>query len=254
MRLYQKTGVFLVLCFCAGVLQAQAPEQLSSSTWTYTLSPYAWGAGLAGDAAVFRVPSTHVKSNFSSLKNDLDFAAMALATARKGRLGFFADITYIKASAGASLSTGPVQELRVGAKAFTGLLGGGYAMWQGRSGHLDLVAAVRYWHVDVDVDVSLKGRSTQTIQRKDGGSWTDAMGGVRGVHYFTEQLYASGWALAGAGGSTFSWDVAAGIGYKINASLSAQAGYRALGVDYTHNHFKYKMVHKGPVLGLTWRF
>lgn len=252
MRLYQKIGL-VAACLSAGTLQAQALEQVGTKDWTYTLTPYAWAASLSGDVAVFGAPKTHVNSNFSSLKKDLDFAAMLIGTARKGRMGFFADLTYLKASAGASLPDGlPVQDVRVGAKAFTAMLGAGYSVWYGPKGNVDVLAGVRYWHVDAKV--SLNGGYFNHLERNDGGSWADALVGVRGIHHLTDRLYASGWALGGAGGSKFSWDVAAGVGYKFTSSLSAQLGYRALGVNYNHDNFHYKMVHQGPAAGITWRF
>jgi hypothetical protein len=46
-------------------------------------------------------------------------------------------------------------------------------------------------------------------------------------------IYVSGWGLIGAGGPDIDWDVAALAGYDFNERLSAVAGYRALGVDYS---------------------
>lgn len=253
MSLHQKSIGIMCLGLFAGALHAQALEEIGASAWTYTLSPYAWAAGLAGKAAVFGIPNTHVKSNFNSLRKDLDFAAMALFTARKNRLGLFTDLTYIKASAGTSFSSAsPLQSMKIGATAFTGMLGAGYAVWYHEKGHIDVLGALRYW--DVNLHATLLAKGSRSIQRTDGARWADALAGLRGVYYFTDNTYATGWALAGKGGSTFSWDVAAGVGYKINAGLSAQLGYRALGVNYSQSHFHYKMVHKGPALGLTWRF
>lgn len=252
MRFYQKLSLLLA-GLGAGMVHAQALEQVGTKNWTYTLTPYAWAASLSGDVSVFGAPKAHVNSSFSSLKKDLDFAGMLVGTARKDRLGVFADITYIKASAGASLPAGlPVRQVRLGAKAFTAMLGGGYAVWYGEHGHIDLLGAVRYW--DVNATLTLEGGYFNHLERKDGDNWADALVGLRGVRYLTDQIYVSGWALAGGGGSKFSWDVAAGLGYRFNSTFSAQLGYRALGVDYSRNRFHYKMVHKGPAVGLTWRF
>ncbi len=252
MSFYQKLSLILG-CLGMGTVQAQALEQVGLKDWTYTLTPYAWAASLSGDASVFGAPKVHVNSSFSSLKKDLDFAGMLVGTARKDRIGVFADLTYVKASAGASLPAGlPANQVRFGAKAFTAMLGGGYAVWYSENGHLDVLGAVRYW--DVNAAVTLDGGYFNHLERKDGANWADFLVGLRGVHYFADHVYASGWALAGGGGSRFSWDVAAGVGYKFNSAVSAQIGYRALGVDYSRNRFQYKMVHKGPAVGLTWRF
>ncbi|HJH23769.1 MAG TPA: hypothetical protein K8U84_04365 [Paenalcaligenes hominis] len=253
MGLLQKSTAIALLGLLACSVHAQALEKVDASSWTYTFSPYAWAAGLSGDAAALGIPKTHIKSNFSSLRKDLDFAAMALFTARKHRFGFFADLTYIKASAGTTFSaTSPLQDINVGATALAAMLGAGYAVWDHKKGHVDVIGALRYW--DVDVSATLRAKNTKAIHRHDGGKWVDALTGLRAVYYLTDNTYATGWALAGKGGAEFSWDIAAGVGYKINTGLSAQLGYRALGVNYSQDHFHYKMVHKGPVLGLTWRF
>lgn len=252
MRFYLNLS-WVVACLSAGAVQAQASEPIDSKGWRYTLTPYAWAASLSGDLSVLGAPKTHVSSTFSSLKKDLDFAAMLVGTARKGRLGVFTDLTYLKASSSASLPSGlPAQSVRVGAKAFTAMLGTGYAIHYTNQGHVDVLAALRYWYVDTKVSVD--GGAFNHLHRDDRASWADALVGLRGVHYFSDRVYATGWALAGAGGSKFSWDVAAGVGYKFNPSVSAQLGYRALGVNYTHDRFHYKMIHQGPAAGITWHF
>lgn len=50
------------------------------------------------------------------------------------------------------------------------------------------------------------------------------------------------------------WDFAGTLGYQFKDNLSAVAGYRALGVDYSQDSFVYDVIQKGPVLGLAVHF
>lgn len=77
---------------------------------------------------------------------------------------------------------------------------------------------------------------------------------MRGTYNFTPKFYAIGWGLIGAGGADIDWDVMAGVGYNINETISATVGYRALGVNYSHDAFLFDVVQQGPVAGLTVRF
>jgi hypothetical protein len=80
------------------------------------------------------------------------------------------------------------------------------------------------------------------------------MAGFRTRYFLTDTIYLSGWGLVGAGQADLDWDVAAGLGYQFTNSLSAVAGYRALGVDYNHDGFAFDMVQQGPILGVVFRF
>ncbi|MEK1890527.1 MAG: hypothetical protein AAAB35_23775 [Phyllobacterium sp.] len=45
-----------------------------------------------------------------------------------------------------------------------------------------------------------------------------------------------------------------GIGYQFNDTVSAVAGYRALGVDYSDAGFVFNVVQQGPILGVVLHF
>lgn len=68
------------------------------------------------------------------------------------------------------------------------------------------------------------------------------------------EIYLTGWGLVGGGGADIDWDVALGIGYEINERISAIAGYRALGVDYSNDGFLFDAVQQGPIVGLAINF
>lgn len=80
------------------------------------------------------------------------------------------------------------------------------------------------------------------------------MVGVRGRYSFTPEIYLTGWGLVGGGGADIDWDVALGIGYEFNSRVSAIAGYRGLGVDYSDDGFVFDAVQQGPILGVAIKF
>jgi hypothetical protein len=207
-----------------------------------------------GETAQFGLPVIDIDADFSDILDNLDFAAMAIVDARHGRYSIFGDLIYTKLSADSATPRGILAtSVDVTAETFAGLIGAGYSVLEGPSGHLDIVGGIRVWSVDTDVSFSgafLDGRSFS-----DGATWVDGLVGVRGNYSFTPQFYFTGWALIGAGGADVDWDVAGGVGYRINERFSATVGYRALGVDYSNDDgFLFDVVQQGPIMGLTIRF
>lgn len=127
------------------------------------------------------------------------------------------------------------------------MVGAGYSVLEGPSGHLDIVGGIRVW--SVDVDLSSSGAVLDGQSFNDGATWVDGLIGVRGNYSFTPQFYFTGCE------ADLDWDVAGGLGYRINDRFSATVGYRALGVNYSNDDgFLFDTVQQGPIMGLTIRF
>ncbi|MCY1745377.1 hypothetical protein [Ensifer sp. SL37] len=233
------------------VPQAKVVE--TESGWTYTVAPYFWAAGLSGDLAQFGLPEVHIDSSFDDILENLDFAFMAAGEARYDRFSIFADIMYTKLGADATTRRGILADsVDVTSKTFAGLLGAGYSVLENQSGRLDVVGGVRVWSVDTTIAFNggfLSGRETD-----DGATWVDALAGVRGNYFFTPEIYLTGWGLVGGGGADLDWDVALALGYKFTDTISAVAGYRAVGVDYSNDGFVFDVVEQGPIIGVAFRF
>ena len=265
MRTNIKRIVLCVICSAlftfpvraADVISATAPtvEPAASDGWTFSITPYFWAAGLSGETSPSGVPVVvSIDADFSDILKNLDFAAMAIVEARNGRYSIFGDLIYTKLSADRATPLGVLATtVDVTAETFAGLVGAGYSVLDGPTGHLDIVGGIRVWSVDTDLSFNgafLGGRSFS-----DGATWVDGLVGVRGNYSFTPQFYLTGWALVGAGGADIDWDVAGGLGYRINERFSATLGYRALGVDYSNDDgFLFDVVQQGPIMGLTIRF
>jgi hypothetical protein len=225
----------------------------SQSGWTFTAAPYFWMAGISGDTAQFGLPEVHIDSDFGDILGYLDFAFMGAGEARYDRFSVIGDIIYTKLGADARTRFGVLADsVDVTSKTFAGLLGVGYAVLEDQHGHLDVVGGFRVWSVDTTIAFNggiLGGRETD-----DSATWVDAVAGVRGNYFITPEIYATGWGLVGGGGADVDWDVALALGYKFTDTISAVAGYRALGVNYDSDGFEFDVVQQGPIFGVAFHF
>lgn len=235
-------------------LLAQEPQIVESETgWTFSVAPYFWMAGLSGDTSQFGLPVVHMDADFGNVLSHLDFAFMAAGEARNDRFSVIGDVIYTKLSADGETPRGILaDDVEVTTSSFSGLLGLGYAVLDGPQGHLDVVGGVKVW--SVDTTIAFNGGILGGVERNDSATWVDGMVGVRGKYSFTPEIYLTGWGLVGGGGADIDWDVALGLGYEFNERISAIAGYRALGVDYSNDGFLFDAVQQGPILGLAIKF
>lgn len=261
-----KYSVSLMSMIAAGLLAASpgraaditspmAPElkQMEKDGWSFAFAPYFWAAGMSGDSGLFGLPTVHLDMEFGDILSNLDFAAMAIAEARYDRYSIFSDIMYTKISNGSGTPRGIVADnVDVTSETFAGLLGAGYSVLQSDRGNLDLVAGLRVWHASTEI--SFSGGILDGVSREDSATWVDGLGGIRARYSITDKVYFTGWGLVGGGGANVDWDVAGAIGYSFNEKVSAVAGYRALGVDYSRDGFVMDIVEQGPIFGVVVHF
>ncbi|MHA4735252.1 hypothetical protein [Ensifer adhaerens] len=249
-------------CLVAGTAKAtdiyspMTPELQQTTTesgWTFSFAPYFWAAGLSGEVAQFGLPAVDVDASFSDIFDHLEFGAMAIGEARNGPYSIFADVMYTKISGQSGTPRGVLAtDVELTSETFAGLLGAGYSVIDSDAARLDLVAGMRVW--SVESELSFHGGVLDGRTRIDQATWVDGLAGFRGTYSLTSEIYLIGWGLVGAGGANLDWDVAAAIGYRFNDTISAIAGYRALGVDYSNDGFVFDVTQQGPMLGLTVRF
>ncbi|MBZ9654568.1 DUF481 domain-containing protein [Phyllobacterium lublinensis] len=239
----------------ADITSPMAPElqQVEKDGWTFAVSPYFWAAGMSGDTGLFGLPTVHTDMDFGELLNELDFAAMAIGEARYDRYSIFSDIMYSKISSGSGTPRGIIADhVGVTSETFTGLIGAGYSVLKNDRGNLDVVAGARLWYASTEI--SFSGGILDGVDRTDSATWVDGLAGVRAKYSITDKVYFTGWGLVGAGGADLDWDLAGGIGYNFNDKISAVAGYRALGVDYSNDGFVLDIVQQGPIFGVVMHF
>ncbi|MBZ9792219.1 hypothetical protein K9B32_19190 [Rhizobium sp. 3T7] len=100
---------------------------------------------------------------------------------------------------------------------------------------MDVIAGARYWHAETTIGLS--GSLIGNVSRTDSANWVDGVASSKGNYWLTDKVSLTGWSMIGAGGADVDWDVLAGVDHKFNDTISAVAGYRALGVDYSNDGF-----------------
>jgi len=246
---------FVTPAHAADLLPATAPQPqaVQPNGWTFSFAPYFWVAGLDGKTQVFGLPTVDINQNFSDILKDLDFAFMAAGDARYDRFSVFTDIIYARITTDAATPRGVVaDEVDVKSVTFSALLGVGYTVYEDPKARLDVVAGARYWHAETTIGLS--GGLIGNVSRTDSANWVDGVAGIKGNYSLTDTVYLTGWGMIGGGGADLDWDVLAGIGYKFNDTVSAVAGYRALGVNYSNDGFTYDVIEHGPIFGAIIRF
>lgn len=107
-------AIMLGLCVGAGAADVSMPTKAPITPpaaiqgWTYSLTPYLWATSLSGSTTV-KGRTTDVDAGFFDILEHTQFPKglfqlAALGEARNGRFGLLADILYMKADLGASLT------------------------------------------------------------------------------------------------------------------------------------------------------
>jgi hypothetical protein len=255
----------LNLAAASGVHAAgdQEPSAAAGREWTFAVAAYLWTAGIDGDIGLFGQEPAKVDESFSDIVKDLKFGAMGIAELHNGTWGLFSEIIYAKTksdgSATRDIANVPVKlSAAVETSSFTGTLMGEFRVYSAPKGTLDLMVGARVWSVDNDVDLALTagGPPIAQFSGSEGSTWVDPIIGARGRFNIDDKWYLNGWGMVGGFGaaSDATWDVMAGVGYQLSDRLSFNAGYRALGVDYSDDGFVYDIVQRGPFLGTVIKF
>lgn len=248
-------AVLLMVGLSVGARAADLPPVPDTSDWKFTVALYGWGAGLSGDVGVFGLPPQNIDLPFSDVVQNLEFAVMGLAEARKGRFMMGVDATYTNVGKSVKTPFGVLAN-KIDATNTALMLTGvaGYGIIDTDMARLDLIAGARLWSVNNDFDARgglLGGRSWS-----DGATWVDPLVGAKLRVDLLPNVYVASWAMIGGFGvgSDLMWDLMGGAGYDFTDNFSLFAGYRATKVDYSNDGFVYDVVEQGPVAALVFKF
>jgi hypothetical protein len=211
--------------------------------WTVTLAPYVWAAGLKGDIGVGgRVAS--VDMSFGDVVSNLQFAFMGVGEIRNGRFAVFTDLTFGQLA----------NSVRAESQTLMWTAGVEYRFVDAPGGHLDAFAGFRVY--GLDNSLAFQGGPLNGVNISDNQAWIDPMIGLIGRVDLTDRVFVTAWGMIGGFGvsSDLVWDVMAGLGYEFNQHISAVAGYRASGVNYSNGGFLYDVVQQGPFTGIIFKF
>jgi len=289
-----------IVCACAAALiyafpasaqtqtgTSQTDTQQTSSPapgWTFSLTPYVWLPTVDSAFRYQRPNGVTVGANPSiPLIDHLDklrFGATVEGEAHYNRFFALTDILYLSLG-GAAGRLGSVDVLGRASSSVSNLrnygaseslqatiwsLGGGYTLFEGSWGNVDVLAGFRLLAVDSTtnygvsagvtgpaglVTVAQIGVSGSLSATKD--IW-NGIGGVRGrIALGESRFYLPFYFDMGAGDSKFTWQTNVGVGYRTDfADISL--GYRYMNFQQYNSAVVRKLSLSGAILQATFHF
>lgn len=206
-------------------------------------------SGLAGHVRPLQsAPRVHVDKSFSEVLEQLDAAFFLHATARKDRWLVHGDISHAATSDTVALPLGLAARAKVRQTSLSLL--GGYTWWQTPQAGVDVMAGLRWWRIQAQVQVP------PLLQAASRTTFADPVLALR-----WRQNWAPRWStvvygdVGGFGvGSHATWQALATLNYQLTPQATLSVGYRHLSVDYREQGKSLDFSMAGPMLGATWRF
>jgi len=255
MKCYLKlltTGlVFVLYCFLAAALPAEAETDSKQDGWKFGGAAYLWAAGVKGTS----VAGDEIDVSFSDLLGDLDGGLMGILSAQKGSWTLLADIIYLsihqETSSTANLIGIPAKvDVDVKLKGFVSTFGVAYRVIDDDMTRLDLLAGARYFNLDIDFDTDV---GAGTVKYSDSEDALDGIIGAQVIIDLSERWYISLYADVGAGDNKLTWQAWPGVGYRLE-KVDVVAGYRHLAWETDVGDTLDDLNFSGPMLGAKFRF
>ena len=264
--------------------------------WRLSFAPYSWALGINGSVTALgeTVGADLSFIDFLTKTSAFPLNFAGRGEANNGPFGVYGDLIWMQLRAGGSTLQlrSPLTDVSVAASAdghlkltmAIGEAGVTYelARWkflgaQSSFTSLDVYAGMRYWFVDLDLQLDVTGAAASQIPGLDvsraGGlgvaksgalQWVDPVIGLRARHEFAPgERFETRGDIGGFGaGSAFSWEVYGGYAHDFEFNglkLTSSIGYRALSVDYskTNNNGRENGVNAvlhGPLVSVGLRF
>jgi len=241
---------FLHLLVLLGITPALGLAVEQGSGDSFKVVPYLWAAhyvGTSGDGDV------EGDTQDNGIFSDLSVAGfMLFGEWRRSRWSVFGDWTWAKVSSDAKLSfLRNTLEGKVEIKGHIAQGAAGYEVYRNDRLHTDLFGGIRYYHINADWE--FKSGPLDGTSFDGSGDWADAIFGIRGTARFGDDWHLSYYGDAGAGGSDFTWQAVASVGYAFDWG-SLKAGWRHLYVNYDSGSLKVDAYLTGPFIGAEFDF
>lgn len=236
----------------------------SDGQWQHTLTIYGWLPSIDGTISYDNPQRSrnNVGVDASDILDNLKMAFMGTWESRRDKLSIFADVVYLRLgdTNNTSIDFGPGVPLDVKvdqdltAWMVTGALG--YNVVNTDKAMMDVIGGVRYLTVDTEAKLQVNGPLPPTPPpRKLDGSETlwDGIVGVRGQLKLNDRWYLPYYADIGAGSSSLTYQLLAGVGYRFE-KVDVKLAYRHLFYDQSGDKLLQDVTFSGPALGIGFRF
>lgn len=242
---------------------AEATEP-TERQWRAYVTPVVWLANTTTDVTVGdRTRSATVRA--TDALGSFQAGGTARLEINNGEWGAFADLYFVNLQD--ELNVGPLGNIPVRTEVDNTIwqLAGTYRVLSEEDFHLDVLAGLRGYSIDVDLTVLPFTGPAGLFQfpgrvASRGLDFVDPIIGSRAHWNLSEDwdldLYGD---IGGFGaGSDFTYRLGTSVGYSVSESVSLRAGYLVLGFDYTEgsglDQVEYKTTMYGPTLGATFKF
>jgi len=274
--------VLALLALIAMSLPLHAEEPPARDKWMFSVRPYLWVPSISGTLKYSIPPGSGgggpTVDLSSYILQNLNFALMVSADARKGDWAVLTDLVYLDIKSDDSTVksvgfSGPGGRVEVSAAADVGTelrltgfeweLAGAYTVAHYGKSSLEVLAGMRYLGIEAKTDWSLSASVTgpgpgQSFANSGGVSdrvdlW-DGIVGIRGA----VALGSGKWGIpyyvdVGTGSSAFTWQGMTGIEYRFHWG-ELQLVYRHLYYDMKEGELLQSVSFSGPALGARFHF
>jgi hypothetical protein len=224
----------------AAVLGTCFDASAQDDGWNFTITPYAWLAGLEGETGV-GLAQAEIDKSFSDIVEDLDMAAMLALDANNGSFGFVGDMFFVDLEAGSQTALGEfkgeMDQWILTAVPY-------FRVEADKDVTFDLGIGVRY--MDTDLEVTTPARSSSRSK-----AWASPLlFGRMNVPLGEKAFVNCSLDVGGFGVETdFMWQFVGAAGYAVSESVDLVLAYRHLDVDFEDGLFVYDVKTKGFALG-----
>lgn len=242
----------LSLMACISLLMLCLADRAFAESWQNEVTIYGWYSGIDGSVMAPGGAESDFTVDASDILDNLNMIFMGGYEGRYGKWSLIADAVYMDVgnTANTAVSSGTASvNLDIQSWILQG--GVGYELVQNSHANLSVVGGVRYLSLDTAVNTAFQG--TSVGMRSGSDSLIDGVIGIRGQVTLTDNWYLPYYADIGAGGSNLSYQVFAGIGYRLSWG-DIKLGYRSLKFDLDDDKVMQDLQLSGPLLGIGFRF
>ncbi|MFN0241956.1 MAG: hypothetical protein ACKVWV_03615 [Planctomycetota bacterium] len=217
--------------------------------WRFLVVPYLWTASLDGTIAQGNVPEVDVEADFGDLFENLDFAAAAFVSARRGPFVVYSDFSYTELGVEETVAGSSVD---IESTIYWVSVAAGHTVSDGNDHSIDLFAGLRYTVLDNEA----RSSGGVTASNTSNESWLDPLIGFNARTVVSEKVDASLLVdIGGFGvGSDFTYELLPSASYQFTDLLSAHVGFRLLDTNFEDSDFEYDVAQSGWIFGLGFAF
>lgn len=239
-------------------LQPAEAQQPAPSGWEFSITPYAWIAGITGSTSTpsGRVAEPTVSASFGDIISSLSgLTFMGFAEARNGRFGIVAEIMTMTIERDFSTPRNILfhgGEARIGSTNFS--VAGLYRVVEAPSHFVDVGAGVRPWWLNTRLRLNPGLDPGRTVNSSL--DWVDPLVAARAHLRLSDTWGLSAFGdVGGFGfGSRLSWQAGATLDWRPAEWIDLRAGWRHLFFEIEQSQVTMKTTVTGPIIGATMRF